>query len=42
MTWCSCGFILFVCVYVHFFFNFRQGQYDLELKLPLLWQGLGL
>lgn len=34
-------FVLFVCVYVHFFY-FRQGQYDLELKLPLLWQGLGL
>lgn len=34
-------FGLYVCVCV-FFSNLRQGQYDLELKLPLLWPGLGL
>ena len=41
----SCfGFVLFcfVCMCVSIFLNLRQGQYDLELKLLLLWQGLGL
>lgn len=34
MTWCSCGFVLFVCVYVHFFLILDKVNMTLNLSSP--------